>query len=157
MNDTAILYTCIMLSIFKVLQPEMFMFMSEMWCQNKIFFGILIKKVFVMNSLYNYLVLYTTHNVTVLLSMAHSMHSPARVWTSHAVDMGQLAAVQKQGLGLLSRISACSVCKSQGAAPHSWDVFRLCLGLETIRFNLKVPQSKEASRGLSTIGFPNWN
>lgn len=67
-------------------------------------------------------------------------------------DVGQLAAVQNRA-GFAFSVTACSVYKSQGAALHSWDVLRLCLGLDTVRFNLREPHERETSQDMPITGF----
>lgn len=62
-------------------------------------------------------------------AVSHSMHTRARVRTSHALQIwaNWLRSSSSSRAGFGGSVPACSLCEGQGASLHSWNVFRLCL------------------------------
>lgn len=72
---------------------------------------------------------------TFIHAASHSIHTGARVHTSHVLQMWA-NWLQSSGsrAGFVCSVPACSLREGQGATLHSWNVFRLCLAQKPVRF-----------------------
>lgn len=75
---------------------------------------------------------------TFIHTASHSIHTGARVHTSHAFQMWA-NWLQSSGsrAGFVCLVPACSLCEGQGTTLHSWNVFRLCLAQKACEIHLK--------------------